>query len=471
MNRQLSKSMFGLLLIAILVVSSPISTFARGEKDGYIYGKIETKSGNSYVGNIRWGTEEAFWDDFFNSTKSDNPNRKFLDRYSKKDAEEKLLKPLIQKEKEALRLEQEAYKKNDKTLIDAAEKYRKEVERQRIHAERIQTISKRSKNISIFGGSIQVNFDGFASNHIFEVRFGDIKKIKVEGSEEAEVTIKNDQVFEVSGGSNDVEGEVTIQDATIGEVKVPWKKIETVEFMATPATISPVGTRLYGTVESEAGSFQGFIQWDEEECLTTDKLDGDSDDGRMSIAMGSIRSISRKSSSSSRVELKDNRQLVLEGTNDVDESNRGIMVEDPRFGRVIVPWDVFEKVTFTDIGNSGTGYHEFPIPKALTGVVTDEDGKTYTGRIVYDLDEAYTCEILSGQSFDVDYHIPFSKIASISPKTSHSSRIELVTGEKITLEGSGDVDSSNNGILIYKDGNSEPEYLYWEEIASIKFDK
>ena len=42
--------------------------------------------------------------------------------------------------------------------------------------------------------------------------------------------------------------------------------------------------------------------------------------------------------------LKDGRRLLLDGSNDVNSSNRGIYVEDERFGRVRVKWDAFDSV-------------------------------------------------------------------------------------------------------------------------------
>ena len=40
---------------------------------GFLYGTVETRAGQSYTGILRWGDEESFWDDHFNSVKADLP--------------------------------------------------------------------------------------------------------------------------------------------------------------------------------------------------------------------------------------------------------------------------------------------------------------------------------------------------------------------------------------------------------------
>ncbi len=113
---------------------------------------------------------------------------------------------------------------------------------------------------------------------------------------------------------------------------------------------------------------------------------------------------------------------MLDGTNDVNDDNRGIYVEDARYGRVLVPWDAFERLDFSEPGPSGPAYDDFRPGEPLRGKVTDVDGQTYRGRIVYDVDERETWELLNGDWRDVEYSIPFSLIASIVPRGGDSSR-------------------------------------------------
>lgn len=235
-----------------------------------------------------------------------------------------------------------------------------------------------------------------------------------------------------------------------------------------PGGADPGVTRLYGTVETREGQFQGYIQWDQDECMSTDVLDGDTEDGDVSIRMGSIASIERISSRRSLVTLKDGRELRLEGSNDVNEDNRGIMVEDSRYGRATVSWDAFDRVTFSDPPNSGRSYNDFPALGELAGTVTDMDGREYTGRIVFDLDEAEGWEMMNGEMDGITFDIPMARVRSVEPQRRGFSRIELDSGETLELEESHDVGDDNSGVLIFDDGR-DPTYIPWEEVERIDF--
>ena len=55
-----------IVTLGCIAAASLVPTMA-ADNSGYLYGTIETTS-NSYTGFLRWGTEEAFWDDHFNSS-------------------------------------------------------------------------------------------------------------------------------------------------------------------------------------------------------------------------------------------------------------------------------------------------------------------------------------------------------------------------------------------------------------------
>ena len=114
------------------------------------------------------------------------------------------------------------------------------------------------------------------------------------GSDRADLVMKNGKVVRVDGGSNDVGGEITVFDDSLGAVELSWRKIERITFKETPRSIVPPGYRLYGKLATEDGEiFEGFIQWDVQECLSIDKLDGEARDGDLSIEMGKIRKITK----------------------------------------------------------------------------------------------------------------------------------------------------------------------------------
>jgi hypothetical protein len=311
--------------------------------------------------------------------------------------------------------------------------------------------------------------DDGLSTRMFISRFGDIARIEPKGDDAAVLLMKSGTEFEVEGAADDVSSKIHVNDASLGLIDLHWDKIELIEFKAVPNSEDPGVWRLYGKVDTDEGPFEGYIQWDKQECINTDKLDGDNEDGDISIEMGRIKSIERRSKRASTVVLKDGREMVLDGSNDVNHENRGIMVADPRYGRVTIGWKAFEKVTFSDPKGSGSGYNDFPARGPLKGTVTTEDGDTYTGRLVIDLDESEGWEILNGDMGDIDFDVPFYLIKSLTPEDYDECLVELISGEKITLEDGQDVSDSNAGVLIFK-SEKEAVYVAWEDVEKIVFD-
>jgi len=88
--------------------------------------------------------------------------------------------------------------------------------------------------------------------------------------------------------------------------------------------------------------------------------------------------------------------------------------------------------------------------------------------LVFDLDESETWEMLNGSSFDIEYDIPFARIASIEPKGSDSAQVTLKNGAKIRLEDSHDVSDENDGVLVL--GGEKPKHILWTDIRIIDLD-
>jgi hypothetical protein len=74
----------------------------------------------------------------------------------------------------------------------------------------------------------------------------------------------------------------------------------------------------------------------------------------------------------------------------------------------------------------------------------------------------------------VDYTIPFGLIAAIVPpdaRGGHTARIVLHSAGELQLERSGDLGERHGGVLVFTDGPANPEYVRWEEVARIDFDR
>ena len=399
--------------IALLIAASPAAASAQTSDEGFIFGRVFTADNEVYSGVIRWGKEEIYWSDMFNSTKTENPNIRYL---SSRDLD---------------------YVENDRDNWRSFTKW-----------------NGRSEY-----------------KHQFVCRFGDIQSLSISGRKTVVLTLKNGEIVELRGGSNDIGTRLRVYDVELGELTIKWNRIERIEFSETPSTLDyKFGDPVYGTVNTRRGSFTGLVIWDKDERIGTDELDGESRNGDLEIPFRNIARI-EKYRSGSRVIVKSGRELYLTGTNDVDSDNRGIIVTDEDLNRYEIPWSEFRDVSFDPKpSTSGRPYSGFAPPKQITGSVTLRGGQVHTGRIVYDLDESYGFEVLEGEDGGIEYNIPFFNIAKIAPRGYNSAEVTLKGGKMIRLNESQDVSDRNDGILVFGKEGSDPVYLPWTNIDVIEFD-
>ena len=397
---------------------------------GFLYGRITTIDGAIYEGRLRWGgSQEAFWGDYFNGSKDENPW-------------------LAQVPPEQL--------------------------------------PKERRPIEIFGIEIAQRERQSDVVRPFMARFGEIARIEAHGREVG-VTLKSGTVFDLDRfEASDFDDGVRVWDGRRGVVDLDSLRIRTIELLPTPS-LGAAPYRLHGTVRTRQGDFTGFVGWNREDYVGLDELDGHTAEGELSLRLDTIRSIARRSRDSSMVTLLDGREIVLSDTAEVGHGNRGIYVADRRYGRVLISWDAFERVDFSALGtlgprsqggtgDSGPAYGDFPPGSPLAGSVTTRAGRRLAGRLVYDLDESETTETLDAPSQGVDYTIPFGLIASIVP-TGHAergaqrARVTFHTGEELQLERIGDLGERNAGMLIFVDGRERPEYVPWTDVEQVDFDR
>lgn len=389
--------------------AQPVSGSDTGSAQGFIHGRVTTSSA-TYQGLLRWGGEEAFWGDHFNGNHDTS-------RWS--------------------------------DLADGKTRARREP-------------------LKLFGITIGMRWDERNVQHLAAVRFGDIERLDIRG-QRVTVHLKGGDRLELAGGSNDIGADIEVLDPSLGAIEIDWDRIDRIDFMPVGQQVTAPAQRLYGTLASEAGTFTGFVQWDLDECMTTDVLDGESTDGDHEIPMGQITRIERRTRSSARVTLDDGQVLVLDGTNDVDHRNDGIFIETPDLGRVLVPWDAFDHLDLTAAPDSGPAYERFAPTRPLRGQVTTRGGARHLGQIVYDLDESLTAEILNGEHQGLEHHIPFALVSRIEP-LEEGSRVHLVGGAMLELKGVVDVDDGNGGVLVFGSDAARPKHIPWRDIARVDFD-
>lgn len=197
--------------------------------------------------------------------------------------------------------------------------------------------------------------DGDQSSKSRKIPFDRIAKIEKLSSRASRITLSNGSTMKLSG-SNDVNDEnrgIIIMVPDWGRVTVNWDEFQAVTFKPAPENAVraydnfAAPWRLRGTVHTEYGdTYTGEISWDADEEFSWEVLDGEYRDMEFDIELGYIKTIQKRNSSSSDVELFSGDQFRLRGSNDVDDSNSGIIVTTDNGDEVEVDWEEFEKIEF-----------------------------------------------------------------------------------------------------------------------------
>lgn len=387
---------------------------------GRLYGRVTTVDGTVHEGFLRWAGNEAGWFDILNGEKR-IPDRNL------EDAERLGWEP-----------------------------------------------EERRERIEIFGIGITLPGDRprVTRSSSSGIRFGHVSALEPTGSNRARLILKSGEEIELGGGADIGSGvdEILVEDPRGGQVELEWRDVRTIDFMAGPSVASRWGDRLYGTLTTRDGErFTGYIVWDMDELFTTDVLDGEEDGHDREIPFAEIRGIGRQSSGSARVLLQSGEDLVLRGSNDVNDENRDILVSDPALGEVRVGWDEFDAVAFT-APPARPSLAAFDGGRRIRGTVTERGGTRHTGAIRWDNDEEYTWEVLDGELRDgIDLDIEFGAIASIERVSYRSSRVTLRDGRTFELGDSNDVDEGNKGVYIEgEDGGLV--LVPWDRFERVDFD-
>jgi hypothetical protein len=218
-----------------------------------LYGRVTTRKGDTYKGRLRWGGgEEAFWGDYFNGFKDENPWVAHVP-------------PERLKEQRPIKII--GFEFNREQQIDVGRP--------------------------------------------FMGRFGDIARIAAL-DRLIRVTLKSGTVFELDRfAADDLADGVRVWDGGRGPVFLTESRIQMIELLPNDR-LGATPDRLHGTVRTRQGDFTGFIQWSREECLGADSLDGRTADGALSLRFDTIRSIARHARDSSLVTLDDGREIVVD---------------------------------------------------------------------------------------------------------------------------------------------------------------
>jgi hypothetical protein len=390
-----------------------------------LYGRITTAGGDVLEGYLRWDRNEASWSDFLDGQKE---------------------------------LPWEHLAQAEELDPEYAEARRRE------------------RSIEAFGVRItwEVDDDVEPTRVTSAVRFGRLAWLVVLDERRARLGLKDGSEIELRGASSDLGRglrSLVVHDAREGEVELGWRDLDRIDFMPAPdGALPPAEERLHGTLRTRGGlELSGPVAWDLDEVFASDVLDGESVDDRVDheIPFGDVAAIEWESDRSARVVLRDGRDLVLRGTNDVNRDNRGVEVMDLDIGRAIVPWDEFSSLTFHAPGEgTGSAYAAFGGGGAIRGTVRTEQGEELVGTIRWDNDEQAGWELLDGRVDGIELDIEFDRIALIEKRESGVA-VTLLDGRVLELEGTNDVDRANKGIFVTDDAGVT-SLVRWSDFGSLE---
>ncbi len=193
--------------------------------------------------------------------------------------------------------------------------------------------------------------DGELDGREYEIPFGAIRTIQQHGPVAARVVLHTGERITLSG-TNDVDRSnrgITVSDPGLGQVKIPWDYFNSVRFHGAPRPKGQSwgdfdgGQPLRGTVITTTGNaVSGEIKWDNDEYSTWELLNGKIGGVELDIEFSRIARIV-KSGSGSTVVLRDGRSYDLQGSNDVDAGNRGVVVTSGE-QEYLVAWDDFREL-------------------------------------------------------------------------------------------------------------------------------
>lgn len=408
-----------MLRLACLFLALAAVPATAAEGDGFIYGTLTTDQGEQHTGFLRWDSEEAYWDDLFHSRQT---HAQFFDHID--------LKVLYEERKRKYFAEHGLFDRLAWTLSNRDDQDR--------------------------------------PTRLFTVRFGDMTAIDVDQDEETiTVTMTDGREVGVWGYANDVSSDILVYAGTDEPVIVEWDDLIRIDFAQAPPEAVPYARRIHAAVKTRGGEdLAGYLMWDESECTTTDVIDADEGD----VLLGDIRRMVRRDEGGSEATMTDGEVRILTGTNDVDRGHRGVFVEIPAAGRVAVDWKDFDEASFRTDRGSGPGRDTYPAIRELQGTVTDSEGARHTGRVVHDLDEAWTCDILDGRHEKWTWEIPFGNVAAIT-KTGEEDgiRVTLRDGRALDLEGFQDTGQTHAGYLVFPAGGGDPVHVPWSRFQSVEF--
>ena len=203
--------------------------------------------------------------------------------------------------------------------------------------------------------------------------------------------------------------------------------------------------------------------------MTDEELDGSDATQEYEIKFADIVSI-EKDNNSSTVVLRNGKTLSLTGTNDVDQSNRGIWLDHPNLGRLEINWKQLQKLNIKPVTVDWLNFDDYAaMVHPMAGTITLRSGETVKAvQIIYDLNQQSQFELLEAKINGANRQLPFRLVKKLTVKNEQSVDLLLRDGSVLVAYGTHSVNRDNIGLLITS--ADQQQWLQWKDIQAIEFD-
>ncbi len=302
----------------------------------------------------------------------------------------------------------------------------------------------------------------------FVVEFGSIKELQIGEAQRVDLVLLDGTTISADGGSNDIGADIEIIDSSGERREIDWDAIESIRFSQAPSGHPLFEPHLWGVARTSIGEFTGTISWDRDEAYPSQILDWETEDNEeIETPFSSIVALERDGSGT-QLTTTDGQRRWVDGSNDVNNENRGLMLHVPKLGLLEVPWQEFESVTFTELPVTQLpSRQDFTHIAPLHGTLTRNDGQSLDPKpLVFDLNQVSAAEHLVGKNEDVEVSLPWRLIRSVAVVEGEprAIKIGLTQGEWV-LNGVTQVPGGNFGWLY----GEQKQRLKWQDFARAQF--
>ena len=398
MKRMLSLATMGCVVAGSLFLAG--TAFAGGE----IYGTVYTVDGDEITGAIRWDKNENFWDDVIDANKTERVRSKDREGFNLRLFGLEIIRSghsrgwsysqftipfghlasieplrgnkveLTLKNGEVLEVKEGAdLGRGVRGIVVSGPEGEEKLEWEDLARVEFSSSPGGGRDQERLYGTVETtigNFTGYvvwdADESLLEdildgehkgrdrkIPFEKIASIEKASNRASLVTLKTGTVLKLSG-TNDVDDDnrgITVTISNLGSVRMEWRQFKKVTFEDPPASLSYAdfdgGFPIHGTLTTTDGeTLIGDIVWDMDERYSWEALNGEIKGVEFKILFQNIASIERIGQNAAKVWLKDGLDFTLQGSNDVNRKNKGIVVSDGNGGTVELGWDDLQAVAF-----------------------------------------------------------------------------------------------------------------------------